>query len=168
MAGLSIDDTPHRKITKGIATMPSPQTATFLVMGPRSDTFIASVATEGVLVVNENLMINLIATSVPSDSEAWRESITNILGIVLLVDGTHPDTFAQIPLMVDRLGAEQLPLIVAVDKQNEPKAQPPKAIRDLLPEDTPIKVFPCIASDKQSAENVLLALIYSVLSGDSS
>lgn len=142
--------------------MSQPTFARFLITGPSKagkSTFVASVGAE--LPVSPALTIRLREAALP-EAEAF---LGETLGIVLLVDGTQPATFPQVPMWVDELWAiRPLPLIIAVTKQDHSGVDGPLDVLAELPENTEIKVFPCICSDKTSCENVLLALIYQMLS----
>jgi hypothetical protein len=151
------------------------QTARFLVTGKAASgksSFIRSAAgnlsadgNHGEVVVNQALRIELFAADAPPESDAWRDVLEGVIGVVLLVDGTQPKTFADVPQIIETITAvNHVPFIIAVNKQDVAGWHPPKAVRDHLPEDSEIKVFPCIATDPTSAQNVLLALIYSLLS----
>jgi hypothetical protein len=150
------------------------QTARFLITGKAAagkSSFIRSVAGSlspegnyGEVVVNDALRLELIAADAPPESEVWRDVLVGVIGVVLLVDGTQPESFAAVPAIIQTITAvKNVPFIIAVNKQDVTGWHPPKAVRDHLPEDSDIKVFPCVATDPTSAQNVLLALIYSIL-----
>jgi uncharacterized protein len=152
----------------------SKQTARFLVTGyagSGKSTFIRTICQVvaidgnwGELDINDKLKIELVAAAAPSESEAWREYIERVIGVVMIVDGTQPQSFPDVPKLIETIEAEKvIPFIIAVNKQDCAGWQPPTALLQHLPEDTDIKVFPCKATDSNSAQNVLLALIYSIL-----
>ncbi|HLA45746.1 MAG TPA: hypothetical protein VJZ27_20025 [Aggregatilineales bacterium] len=147
-------------------------TAKFLVTGAAhtgKSQFITTITgaetrAYGEVQINPDMKIGLFSRLAPPEPD-WREVIDLCIGVVLMVDATRPDTFADVPHMIEIMRqVHNVPMIIAVNKQDAPGAHPPGAVRDHLPEDLEIKVFPCIATQKQSAENVLLALIYTILS----
>jgi len=151
------------------------QIVRFLVTGAPGagkTTFLHSVAAPLVgspesaeMIVNEALKLELYAATAPPHGSTWKTMIDLVLGVVLLVDGTNAPYFAQIQNTIEALrAAKALPLIVAITKQDLSDAHSPAIVRTFLPEDPDYKVFPCVASNQQSAENVLLALIYQILS----
>lgn len=119
----------------------------------------------GELAVNEELVIELYAAPLDDHlSEALREKV----GVVLMVDGRQSDEFADAPGIVRHLQKlRNLPLIVAVNKQDLPEAHPPNDVREQFPDNDLTTIFPCVATQKESAEKVLLALIYRMLSRNS-
>jgi signal recognition particle receptor subunit beta len=139
-------------------------TARFLVTGGAGagkSTFIASVSPQ--VQINETLTIQLVE----AELEAAPEFLSEVLGIVLLVDGTTE--FSETPLVVDDLRKiRRLPLIIAVTKQDLPGVAHPLDVLGTLPENTEIKVFPCVNTDRAACENVLLALIFQMLSSGGS
>jgi hypothetical protein len=142
----------------------SGQTANFLVMGTPPadvDAFIQTLTGGGTsLTVGDDLTIELI----PAYDE-WRNLFQAVIGAIILVDGRNADLFPDVQPLIDSLRAEKsVPVIVAVTGQEFANAQTPNDLRAHLPEDNPHKVFPCILSQKTSVENVLLALIYQILS----
>lgn len=150
----------------------SAQTARFVVIGaPASGktAFISSVsgvenADAAELPISESLRIGLSAVPLEAERSRLEEALDHAIGIILVVDSTQPMRFAALPQIVDRLHAiRPLPIIIAANKQDLPSAQPPATIRQHLPDDAEIKVFPCVATDKSAAEKVLLALIYQIL-----
>ena len=121
----------------------------------------SSKAEFGDMVINEALTIHLHGIG----DDVWQDAVDAALGAIIMVDSTQPDTFQESLHLMDELwGArKKLPLLIAMNKQDEPDAHAPAEFQKLLPDKLEIKVFPCVATQRQSAENVLLALIYSVL-----
>jgi len=140
------------------------QTAKFLVTGTSTsdvNAFIHSLTGgNDSLEVGDGLTIVLVP-----GLDDWRTAIQSVIGIIYLVDGRDSDLFPEVQPGIDALRAEKsLPVIIAVTGQEQSSAKTPKDLREHLPENNPHKVFPCILSQKTSVENVLLALIYQILS----
>jgi hypothetical protein len=138
------------------------QTAKFLVTGfSEIDVFVDTLSgDDGLIRVGDDLVIELLPAR-----DDWETVIQQVIGIILLVDGRDAEAFPDVQPTIDSLRAEKaVPLIIGVTGQEHPDAGKPNDLRAHLPEDNPHKVFPCIVGDKTSAENVLLALIYQILS----
>ena len=140
------------------------QNAKFLVTGfstEEIDAFVGTLSGDaGVIQVGDDLTIELIPGLVD-----WETAIRGVIGIIFLVDGLTPDAFPDVQPAVDAMQlADATPLIIGVTGQQHADASKPNDLREHLPENTPHKVFPCNVHDKTSSENVLLALIYQILS----
>lgn len=142
-------------------------TANFLVIGHEGagkSTFIQTGAPHNAeMPINETLKIAL--HEAPLD--AWPQYIARMLGVVLLVDGASPPFFKPTISTWEAIQASKhpLPCIIGVNKQDDQRAEPASSFQALLPDNAIVKVFPCIATDKASVENILLALIFQILSG---
>lgn len=148
------------------------QTGKFLVTGfsgAGKSTFIATLTGSpddfGVLQVSDALSIELEAVHIEDEPE-WAALLPACIGAILLVDGRHDFHFDDLQPAIDalRTAKKKLPVIVGISHQDEDGAAKPNSVRQFLPENTEDKVFPLVATDRQSAENVLLALIYQILS----
>jgi len=145
------------------------QTAKFLVTGAArtgKSEFVKSLTEHdgdfGSLQVNDELTIEL--STAPLDGDLT-DILKNKVGVVLMVDGRDSDTFVNAPQIVTHLRAlRHLPVIIAVNKQDLPDAHAPSEVREQFPDSDVIKIFPCVATNKESCEKVLLALIYQILS----
>ena len=151
------------------------QTAKFMVTGldgAGKTTFIQSVTDPlpntpeaGSMVISDDLRIELHGAPAPPHSDAWRDTIERVIGIVLVVDSTQPEAFPQVSDLIGTFQATRpCPIIIALNKQDLDTAHSTTDLRHHLPENTLINVFPCIATDSQSVQNVLLTLIFEILS----
>lgn len=122
---------------------------------------LAPQATQTRLNISEKLQISLQALAW-QDSEA--AAFEEALGIILLIDGRQAASFADLPPTLKQLAKRRpLPVIVAV--RGEYDIPTLTAIRQGLDErqQENIKIFPC-PDEAQAAQNVLMALIYQMLS----
>ncbi|MFN3762079.1 MAG: ADP-ribosylation factor-like protein, partial [Anaerolineae bacterium] len=87
-----------------------------------------------------------------------------MLGFVVIVDSTRPETFREARLILDTFRTyAPTPYVVAANKQDMEDAWSPEDLRIALRIDPAVKVLPCVATDKESVKNVLLELLYSIL-----
>jgi signal recognition particle receptor subunit beta len=87
-----------------------------------------------------------------------------MLGLVILVDSTRPETFRETNRIIDFfISYRDTPYVIAANKQDKPNAWSPDELRLALRLPAQIKVLPCVASDRESVKNVLLELLYVIL-----
>ena len=119
----------------------------------------------GRITVDEDLVLYLFGTPGQRRFEfMWEVLSEGMLGFVVLLDSVRPETFreAQDILGVFRSYAS-VPYIVAANKQDLDDAWPPEDLRIALKIPQSIKMVPCVATDKESVKETLLALLYLVL-----
>jgi small GTP-binding protein len=94
----------------------------------------------------------------------WEILGEGMLGYVLLVDATRPDSVgeAQSILASFRRMAE-VPFVVALNRSGGLEPHDEALVRRALELDARTPVVPCDATDKESVKAVLLALLYAVL-----
>jgi signal recognition particle receptor subunit beta len=94
----------------------------------------------------------------------WEILGEGMLGYVLLVDSTRPDSVveAQGILAAFRKMAD-VPFVVALNRSEGLDPHGESQVRQSLELDDRVPVVPCDATDKESVKAVLLALLYSVL-----
>jgi len=94
----------------------------------------------------------------------WEILSEGMLGFIVIVDSTRPETFKEARNILETFHAyAPTPYIVAANKQDLPDAWEVEDIRLALRLDEGIKVLPCIAKDKNSVKTVLLELLYAIL-----
>jgi signal recognition particle receptor subunit beta len=94
----------------------------------------------------------------------WEILSEGMLGFVVVVDSTRPETFREARLILDTFRTyAPTPYVVAANKQDMEDAWSPEDLRIALRIDPTVKVLPCVATDKESVKNVLLELLYSIL-----
>lgn len=94
----------------------------------------------------------------------WEILSEGMLGFVVLVDSTKPETFREAKRILQTFESyASTPFVVAANKQDEEDAWGAEDIRIILRLQQEVKVLPCVALDKESVKNVLLELLYSVL-----
>ncbi len=94
----------------------------------------------------------------------WEILSEGMLGFVVLVDSTKPETFREAKRILETFkDFSATPYVVAANKQDHEDAWEPEDLRIILRLDPDVKVLPCVALDKESVKEVLLALLYSIL-----
>jgi signal recognition particle receptor subunit beta len=87
-----------------------------------------------------------------------------MLGFIVLVDSTKPETFREAKRILETFESfAPTPFVVAANKQDHDDAWEPEDLRIILRLDSSVKVLPCVATDRESVKNILLELLYSIL-----
>ncbi len=87
----------------------------------------------------------------------------DLLGHIVLVDSTDPDTWSEARIMIANCrGYALLPTVIAANKQDLPGAYTAEQVAAWIGMGSMMKAQPCIAKDTESARNVFLQLLYSV------
>ena len=87
-----------------------------------------------------------------------------MLGFIVMVDSTRPETFREARSILETFRAyAPTPYVVAANKQDRPDAWDMEDMRLALRLDPKVKLLPCVATDKETVKNVLLELLYSIL-----
>ncbi len=119
----------------------------------------------GRITIDEDLILYLFGT--PGQKRfnfMWEILSEGMLGFVVMVDSTRPETFREARRILDTFRSySPVPYIVAANKQDVDDAWPPDDLRIVLRVESGVKVVPCVASDKETVKQVLLELLYSIL-----
>jgi len=119
----------------------------------------------GRITVDEELVLYLFGTPGQRRFDfMWEILSEGMLGFVILVDSTKPETFKEAKKIMRTFQVySSTPFVVAANKQDLDDAWEPTDIQIVLRLNSDTKVLPCIASDRDSVKNVLLELLYSIL-----
>ena len=94
----------------------------------------------------------------------WEILGEGMLGYVLLVDASRPETFTEAATILDAFRRmARVPFVVALNRPDEGDVNAEDDLRARLELAPHVPVVACDATDKDSVKNVLLALLYSVL-----
>jgi uncharacterized protein len=94
----------------------------------------------------------------------WEILGEGMLGYVLLVDASRPETLAEAAHILEAFRRmARVPFVVALNRPDAYGAMGEDHVRAALELDPQVPVVACDATDKDSVKNVLLALLYSVL-----
>ncbi|HSH03203.1 MAG TPA: ATP/GTP-binding protein [Anaerolineae bacterium] len=119
----------------------------------------------GRITVDNDLVLYLFGTPGQRRFDfMWEILSEGMLGFVVMVDSTKPETFREAKRILDTFASyAETPFVVAANKQDHDDAWEPEDIRIILRLDESVKVLPCVAVDKESVKNALLELLYSIL-----
>ena len=94
----------------------------------------------------------------------WEILSEGMLGFVVLVDSTRPETFREAKSILETFRAyAPTPYVVAANKQDHEEAWPIEDLRIALRLAPEVKLISCVATDKEQVKTVLLELLYSIL-----
>jgi uncharacterized protein len=119
----------------------------------------------GRITVDDELVLYLFGTPGQRRFDfMWEILSEGMLGFVVLVDSTKPETFREAKRILETFQSyANTPFVVAANKQDHEDAWPPDDLRIILRLDETVKVLPCVSLHKESVKNVLLELLYSIL-----
>ncbi len=119
----------------------------------------------GRITVDEELVLYLFGTPGQRRFDfMWEILAEGMLGFVVMVDSTRPETFREARRILDTFRSySPVPYIVAVNKQDLEDAWPPDDLRIVLRVEPGVKVIPCVAQDRESVKAVLLELLFAIL-----
>ncbi len=94
----------------------------------------------------------------------WEILGEGMLGYVLLIDSSRPETYAEALGILDAFRTmARVPFVVAVNRADGLDPAGEERLRESLRLAPGVPIVPCDATDKDSVKAVLLALLYSVL-----
>ena len=119
----------------------------------------------GRITVDADLVLYLFGTPGQKRFDfMWEILSEGMLGFVVMVDSTRPETFREAKSILETFRAyAPTPYVVAANKQDQEDAWPPDELRIILRLDEQVKVLPCVSLQKESVKNDLLELLYSIL-----
>jgi len=119
----------------------------------------------GRITVDDEMVLYLFGTPGQKRFEfMWEILSEGMLGFILMIDSTRPETFREARSILQTFRAYSTPpYVVAANKQDLPEAWDPDDIRIALRLDPKVKLTPCVSTDKESVKTVLLALLSSIV-----
>jgi len=119
----------------------------------------------GRITVDDDLVLYLFGTPGQRRFDfMWEILAEGMLGFVVMVDSTKPETFREAKSILETFRAyAPTPYVVAANKQDIPDAWPADDLRIALRIEENVKLLPCVAKEKESVKNVLLQLLYAIL-----
>ncbi len=119
----------------------------------------------GRITVDEDLVLYLFGTPGQKRFDfMWEILSEGMLGFVVMVDSTRPETFREARSILETFRAyAPTPYVVAANKQDCADAWELEDMRIALRLDSKVKLLPCVALKKEDVKNVLLELLYSIL-----
>lgn len=122
----------------------------------------------GRITVDDELVLYLFGTPGQRRFDfMWEILAEGMLGFVVMVDSTKPETFREAKSILETFRAyAATPYVVAANKQDMEEAWNIDDLRVALRIEDGVKLLPCVASDKETVKKVLLELLYSILDSD--
>ncbi len=119
----------------------------------------------GRITVDEDLVLYLFGTPGQRRFDfMWEILSEGMLGFIVLVDSTRPETFREARSILETFRAyAPTPYVVAANKQDLEDAWDLEDMRIALRLDSRVKLLPCVATDKESVKKVLLELLFSIM-----
>lgn len=119
----------------------------------------------GRITVDEDLVLYLFGTPGQKRFDfMWEILSEGMLGFIVLVDSTRPETFREARGILETFRAyAPTPYVVAANKQDLKDAWDVEDMRHALRLDSKVKLVPCTATDRKSVKAILLELLYSIL-----
>lgn len=119
----------------------------------------------GRITVDDDLVLYLFGTPGQKRFDfMWEILSEGMLGFIVLVDSTRPETFREARSILETFRAyAPTPYVVAANKQDKKDAWDVEDMRHALRLDAKTKLLPCTATSRKSVKEILLALLYSIL-----
>jgi len=119
----------------------------------------------GRITVDEDLVLYLFGTPGQRRFDfMWEILSEGMLGFIVLVDSTRPETFREARRILETFRAyAPTPYIVAANKQDMEDAWDLDDMRIALRLPSHVKLLPCVATDKESVKQILLELLFSIM-----
>lgn len=119
----------------------------------------------GRITVDDDLVLYLFGTPGQKRFDfMWEILSEGMLGFVVMVDSTRPETFREARTILETFRAyAPTPYVVAANKQDCKDAWDIEDMRLALRIDPKVKLLACVAKDKENVKKVLLELLYSIL-----
>jgi uncharacterized protein len=119
----------------------------------------------GRITVDDDLILYLFGTPGQRRFDfMWEILSEGMLGFVVMVDSTRPETFREARRILETFRAyAPTPYIVAANKQDMADAWDIDDLRLSLRLADDVKLLPCIATDKETVKKILIELLYSIL-----
>ncbi len=119
----------------------------------------------GRITVDEDLVLYLFGTPGQKRFDfMWEILSEGMLGFVVMVDSTRPETFREARSILETFRAyAPTPYVVAANKQDHRDAWDLDDMRLALRLDPKVKLLTCVATNKEKVKSVLLELLYGIL-----
>jgi uncharacterized protein len=119
----------------------------------------------GRITIDNDLVLYLFGTPGQKRFDfMWEILSEGMLGFVVMVDSTRPETFRESRSILETFRAyAPTPYVVTANKQDCQDAWDVEDMRIALRLDPNVKLIPCIAWNKESVKMVLLELLFSIL-----
>ncbi|HNP86119.1 MAG: ATP/GTP-binding protein [Chloroflexi bacterium SZAS-1] len=115
----------------------------------------------GKIAISEEVVLFLFGTPGQERFDfMWEVLSEGCVGYVVMVDSCRPAHLLETQRLIARFATiTDAPFVVAANKQDDPAALPLSYIRRRLQLPFEIPLLPCVATERESVKNVLLALL---------
>ncbi len=119
----------------------------------------------GRITVDDSLVLFLFGTPGQKRFDfMWEILSEGMLGFIVMVDSTRPETFREASNVLNAFRSfSPTPYVIAANKQDMEDAWDMDDIRIALRLDPEDQLVPCVAREKESVKQVLLALLENIL-----
>lgn len=119
----------------------------------------------GRITVDESLVLYLFGTPGQKRFDfMWEILSEGMLGFIVLVDSTRPETFREARSILEAFRAfSPTPYVVAASKQDLSDAWELDDMRIALRLEDGVKLIPCVSTEKEAVKTILLELLESIL-----
>ena len=119
----------------------------------------------GRITIDRDLVLYLFGTPGQDRFDfMWEILGEGMLGYVLLVDATRPDSLDEAVGILEAFRKmAHVPFVVGLNRSEGMDEAEESRIRDVLDLGSDVPVVPCDATDRESVKSVLLALLYAVV-----
>ena len=119
----------------------------------------------GRITVDDSLVLFLFGTPGQKRFDfMWEILSEGMLGFIVMVDSTRPETFREASNVLNAFRSfSPTPYVIAANKQDLEDAWDLDDMRIALRLDENEQLVPCVAQDKESVKQVLLALLENIL-----
>ena len=119
----------------------------------------------GRITIDRDLVLYLFGTPGQDRFDfMWEILGEGMLGYVLLVDATRPDSLDEAVGILEAFRKmAHVPFVVGLNRAEGIDEDEERRVRDVLDLDHDVPVVPCDATDRESVKAVLLALLYAVV-----
>jgi hypothetical protein len=119
----------------------------------------------GRITVDDDLVLYLFGTPGQKRFDfMWEILSEGMLGFVVLVDSTRPETFREARAILETFRAyAPTPYVVAANKQDMEDAWELEDVRHALRLDSTTRLLSCVATQRGTVKSVLLQLLYNIL-----
>ena len=119
----------------------------------------------GRITVDADLVLYLFGTPGQKRFDfMWEILSEGMLGFVVMVDSTRPETFREAKSILETFRAyAPTPYVVAANKQDHEEAWSIDDLRIALRLAPEVKLIACVATEREKVKTVLLELLYSIL-----
>ncbi|MCP4230502.1 MAG: GTP-binding protein, partial [bacterium] len=94
----------------------------------------------------------------------WDILSKNMVGFIVMIDSTNPNSYDETEAIISYFKElSDVPYVLVANKQDEPEADSPDEIRDVLGLAGEEQILPCTASNPNSASQVIREIVEMII-----